>query len=151
MKQVGHPEIQRVQTQLHPRTGPPTRPERQELEVAPLEVRHPFLEKPGRLEHVRFGPRVPVASDGERVDHHPRPLRDGVAAHLRILRRLVEEQRDRRVEAQRLLERAFQEAQLLKVALFDPAVQTDNLRQLLLNHSQVLRALHQFSHSPLDC
>jgi len=56
MEEVSHSHLKRIQSELHARARPPTRPERDELEVAPLEVRHVLVQKTTRLECLRVGP-----------------------------------------------------------------------------------------------
>ncbi|KAF7809684.1 hypothetical protein G2W53_036427 [Senna tora] len=107
VEKVGHRQLKRVQPELHSGARPPTRPERNELEIAPLEIRHALLQEPRRPKGVRFVPRVPVPPNGPGVDHHARLLGNEVAGNLGVLRRLVEEQGDWRVEAQCLLQGAF--------------------------------------------
>ena len=150
VEKVSHRHLERVEPKLHPGAGPPTRPERNELEVAPLEVGHARFEEPGGPECFRILPGVRVPSDGPRVDHDAGPLGDEVAGDGGVLRRLVEEERDGRVEAEGLLQCASEVGEFLEVGLFDPAVQAHHLGQLLLDPPEVLWASHKLRHGPLD-
>ena len=95
-------------------------------------------------------PRAGVAADAPHVDHHAGAPRHGVPADDAVRRRLVEEQRDRRVETQRLHGDAPEEGELLQVALLHAAPEPHHVGELRLQPPEIAGAVQQLRHRPLD-
>ena len=49
VEEVGHRHVEGVEAQLHARAGPPTRAERDELEVSALEIRDALPQEAGEI------------------------------------------------------------------------------------------------------
>lgn len=142
MEEVRHCHIQGVEPQLHPGARPPARPERYELEVAPLVIRDPFPQEPRRLEGTRILPRVLIPADGPRVYHNPGFLGDVVPSDDGVLSGLVEEEGDGRVEPEEFFQAAFEVGELVEVALLDFPVEADDVAELLLDPLEVRWRFH---------
>jgi len=158
VRELGDGELQRVQAQRRAGAGPAAGPEGQELEAAALEVEPRGVAvggEPGRAEHVGVLPGPAVAADGPHVDHDAGAPGHGVAAaaaaaHDAVVGGLVEEQRDRRVETERLLDDALGEGELVQVRLVHVPVQANDVGELLLHAAEVVGAVHHLRHRPLD-
>uniref|UniRef100_A0A8R7R9N2 Uncharacterized protein n=1 Tax=Triticum urartu TaxID=4572 RepID=A0A8R7R9N2_TRIUA len=147
-------ELNDGEPERDPGAHPPTRAERQELEVCPPEVqrrRGPLLEplRPELLGVRAEGRRVPA--DGPRVDQHHGALGHVVpedAGGLAALPR--EHQRHRRVQPERLLDHQPQVRQLLKGLLPDVALPGERAAHLRLRSPERCGFPHQLRHGPLQ-
>jgi hypothetical protein len=153
VRELGDGELQRVQAQRRAGARAAAGAEGQELEAAALEVEPRGLalgREARRPERVGVLPRGAVAADGPHVDHDAGAPGHGVAAHDAVAGGLVQEQRDRRVQPERLLDDALEEGELVQVRLVHVPVQAHDVGELLLQPAQVVGAVHHLRHRPLD-
>ncbi|BAT11631.1 Os10g0512450, partial [Oryza sativa Japonica Group] len=154
---VGEPrdgELERVEPQRHARARAAAGAEGEELEAAAPEV-EPLGGgaggEPRGAERVGVGaPGGAVAGDGPHVDHDAGAPGDGVAGDEAVGGGLVEEDGDGRVEAERLLDDAAEEGELVEVGLGDVPAEAHHGGELLLHAAEVVGAVHHLRHRPLD-
>ena len=153
-QQAGERELDVGEPERHPRAHPPAGAERQELEVGALELHGAGLvglEPLGPELLGVAGPVPPVAAQRPDVDEHGGARRHVVAEHAaRLLGLPREQQRQRRVQPERLPDDELQVPELAQRVLRHRAARAEGLAHLGRRPLHRLRVPDQLRHRPLQ-